>query len=243
MTAHMHRVRVSCSPGRGRLSLGTQEWHAALALTVCMSARGYYESLWQSVPVGLEAPNLQLRLGFLLARVRPGERVLDVGCGEGRFTAELAAAGIHGVGIDVAEEPLRRARATHPGLDLQLVDALEPWPLADASFDAVWAGEVIEHVADTAGWLSETRRVLRPGGRLLVSTPNHSRLAVLRLALSARAFDAHFDPRSDHLRFYTRCTLTSLLEDFGFQEVSISAAAGPPGARQLLLAQAVRSRW
>jgi SAM-dependent methyltransferase len=208
-----------------------------------MDARDYYERLWGSVPAGLTPSDLQLRLKFLLARVRAGELVLDVGCGEGRFTAELVAAGVHGVGIDVAEEPLRRARAAHPEVDVQLVDPCGPWPLADASFDAVWAGEVIEHVADTAGWLSEIRRVLRPGGRLLVSTPNHGRLAVLRLALSARAFDAHFDPRSDHLRFYTRRTLISLLEDFGFQEVSTAAAAGPPGARRLLLTQGVRSRW
>jgi 2-polyprenyl-3-methyl-5-hydroxy-6-metoxy-1,4-benzoquinol methylase len=208
-----------------------------------MGARDYYEGLWKSVPAGLAPSDFQLRLKFLLARVRAGERVLDVGCGEGRFTAELTAARVHGVGIDVAEEPLRRARAAHPGVDVRLVDACGPWPLPDASFDAVWAGEVIEHVADTAAWLSEVRRVLRPGGRLLVSTPNHSRLAVLRLALSARAFDAHFDPRSDHLRFYTRRTLISLLEDFGFQEVSISAAAGPRGARRLLLTQGVRSRW
>jgi 2-polyprenyl-3-methyl-5-hydroxy-6-metoxy-1,4-benzoquinol methylase len=215
----------------------------ALALTVCMGTRDYHESLWQSVPAGLDPSDLQLRLGFLLARVRPGERVLDVGCGEGRFMAELAAVGVEAVGVDVAEEPLRRARAARPDVEARLVDASGAWPLTDASFDAVWAGEVIEHVADTAGWLSEIRRVLRPGGRLLVSTPNHSRLAVLRLALSARAFDAHFDPRSDHLRFYTRRTLTSLLGDFGFQEVSIAAAAGLPGARRLLLAQAVRSRW
>jgi 2-polyprenyl-3-methyl-5-hydroxy-6-metoxy-1,4-benzoquinol methylase len=208
-----------------------------------MGARDYYEGLWKSVPPGLAPSDLQLRLKFLLARVRDGERVLDVGCGEGRFTAELAAAGVQGVGIDVAEEPLRRARAGHPGVDVRIVDTCGPWPLADASFDAVWAGEVIEHVVDTAGWLSEVRRVLRPGGRLLASTPNHSRLAVLRLALSTRAFDAHFDPRADHLRFYTRRTLISLLEDFGFQEVSTAAAAGPPGARRLLLTQAVRSRW
>jgi 2-polyprenyl-3-methyl-5-hydroxy-6-metoxy-1,4-benzoquinol methylase len=208
-----------------------------------MGARDYYESLWQSVPAGLAPSDLQVRLEFLLARVQAGESVLDVGCGEGTFTAELTAAGVHGVGIDVAEEPLRRARAAYRGVDVRLVDARGLWPFVDASFDAVWAGEVIEHVADTAGWLSEVRRVLRPGGRLLVSTPNHSRLAVLRLALSARAFDAHFDPRSDHLRFYTRRTLISLLENFGFQEVSTAAAAGPPGARRLLLTQGVRSRW
>jgi 2-polyprenyl-3-methyl-5-hydroxy-6-metoxy-1,4-benzoquinol methylase len=229
--------------GLARATAALLEPARPVALSVGMGARDYYESLWKSVPAGLAPSDFQLRLKFLLARVRDGERVLDVGCGEGRFTAELAAAGAGVVGIDMAEEPLRRARAAHPGVDVRLIDACGPWALADASFDAVWAGEVIEHVADTTGWLSEVRRVLRPGGRLLMSTPNHSRLAVLRLALSARTFDAHFDPRADHLRFYTRRTLISLLEDLGFQEVSISVAAGPPGARRLLLAQAVRSRW
>jgi len=107
----------------------------------------------------------------------------------------------------------------------------------------VWAGETIEHVADTAGWLSEVRRVLRSGGSLLLSTPAHTRLSVLRLALSHRAFDAHFDPRSDHLRFYTARTLERLLEDFAFEDIHVRGAAGPPGARRLLLASARRSRF
>ncbi len=117
------------------------------------------------------------------------------------------------------------------------------WPLPDASFDAVWAGETIEHVADTAAWLSEVRRVLRSGGTLLLSTPAHERLTMLGLALGVRRFEAHFDPRSDHVRFYTRRTLARLLADFGFERVEVRAAGGPPGARRVLLAAAVRSRF
>ena len=113
--------------------------------------------------------------------------MLDVGCGEGRFAAELARAGAEVVGIDVAAEPLRRARERHPELDLRQVPAAGAWPLKDASFDAVWAGEVIEHVADTAGWLSELRRVLRSGGLLLLSTPDHGRLRDARAGRSRRA--------------------------------------------------------
>jgi 2-polyprenyl-3-methyl-5-hydroxy-6-metoxy-1,4-benzoquinol methylase len=217
-----------------------------------MPSRAYHESLWETVPAGLEPPDFALRRRFLLEAVTAGDRVLDVGCGEGRFASELVSAGASVVGIDVAEEPLRRARRSEmerspigqrPRLDLRLVDADGPWSLADASFDIVWAGETIEHVADTAGWLSEVRRVLRPGGRLLLSTPDHGRLRVLWLALSRRAFEAHFDPRADHLRYYTRAGLTRLLGEFGFQAVAVRAAAGPPGARRLLLARAVRSRW
>jgi SAM-dependent methyltransferase len=208
-----------------------------------MGSRSYHEALWEGVPAGSPPFELALRKRFLLEHVAAGERVLDVGCGEGWFASELVRAGVSVVGIDVAQEPLRRARARDPALDLRLVDADGPWPLEDAGFDAVWAGETIEHVADTAGWLSEVRRVLRPGGRLLLSTPAHGRLRMLWLACSRRAFEAHFDPLADHLRFYTASSLTRLLGEFGFQAVSVRAAAGPPGARRLLLARAVRSRW
>jgi 2-polyprenyl-3-methyl-5-hydroxy-6-metoxy-1,4-benzoquinol methylase len=208
-----------------------------------MSSRAYHEALWEAVPGGVRPPEFALRRQFLLEHVHAGERVLDVGCGEGWFASELARAGASVVAIDVAEEPLRRARDQRAGLDLRLIDVCGTWPLDDASVEVVWAGETIEHVADTAGWLSEVRRVLSPGGRLLLSTPNHSRLGVLWLAFSRRAFEAQFDPLADHLRFYTPLGLTRLLEEFRFQDVAVRAAAGLPGARRLLLAKAVRSRW
>ena len=215
-----------------------------------MVSHNYHERLWEALPEGSDPPDLNLRRAFLSERARSGgprgqrpDRVLDVGCGEGQLTAALADAGFPVVGIDVAEEPLRRARARHPALDLRVVPVEGPWPLGDASFDLVWAGETIEHVADTAGWLSEVRRVLRSGGSLLLSTPAHGRLAMLALAMSGRRFDAHFDPRADHLRFYTRRTLTGLLGDFGFQDIDVRAAGGLPGTRRLLLASARRSRF
>ena len=208
-----------------------------------MPSREYHEALWQRIPPGLEPSDFTLRRRFLLERVQAGERVLDVGCGEGRFAAELARVGARVVGVDVAQEPLRRARERDPQLDLRLTPPLGEWELEDASFDAVWAGEVIEHVADTAAWLSEIRRVLRSGGSLLLSTPAHEPLALLRLALSRRAFARHFDPRGDHLRFFSRATLAQLLADFRFTEIELETAGGPPGARRLLLAQATRGRF
>jgi 2-polyprenyl-3-methyl-5-hydroxy-6-metoxy-1,4-benzoquinol methylase len=207
-----------------------------------MPAREYHERLWEEVPKGLQPPQMAARLAFLLDRVPVGGRVLDVGCGEGRFTSALARAGHEAVGIDVAQEPLRRAREREQGLDLRLVPAAGPWPLEDVSFDAVWAGEVIEHVADTSGWLSEVRRVLRSGGALVLSTPAHGPLARLAVGLSERAFARHFDPRSEHLRFYTRRSLVGLLEDFGFEQIE-TRGLGPPGAPHTLLAAARRRRF
>ncbi len=208
-----------------------------------MTGRAYAEGVWEGAPEGVEPPLAQLRLRFLLRLLAPGKRVLDVGCGEGWFAAALSEAGFEVVGLDVAEEPLRRARRRHAGLDLRQVEPDAAWPLQDASFDAVWAGEAIEHVADTAAWLSEVRRVLRPHGTLALSTPAHDRLTRLRLGLQRGAFEARFDPRADHLRFYTRSSLRDLLEDFRFEQVRICGAGGLPGARALMLASARRARF
>src|ERR1700720_4363328 len=139
-----------------------------------MPSRAYHESLWESVPEGLTPADARLREAFLLEGVateseRVGRRlrVLDFGCGEGHFAAALIRRGAEVVAVDVAEEPLRRARVRHPNLDVRLVEPEAPLSMEDSSFDAVWAGETIEHIADTLGWLSELRRVLRSGGIVL----------------------------------------------------------------------------
>jgi 2-polyprenyl-3-methyl-5-hydroxy-6-metoxy-1,4-benzoquinol methylase len=215
-----------------------------------MPSRAYHDSLWEGLPEGLQPADALMREAFLLERVEAlGERldrtprVLDVGCGEGYFASALTSRGVEVVAIDVAQEPLRRAAARHPALDLRLVEPEAPLPLKDASFDVVWAGETIEHVVDTAGWLSELRRVLRSGGVLLLSTPDHGPLARLLMALGPKAFEANFDPLSDHLRFYTRGTLVELLVDFGFEEIVVKGAGGVPGARRVLLASGRRRRF
>ncbi len=212
-----------------------------------MPARAYHEALWESVPSGLDPPRLDARRRFLLTHLPAAGRVLDLGCGEGRFAAALAQAGATVVCADVAEEPLRRARASNPGLQTALIEAEGDWPLADASFDAVWAGEVIEHVADVSRWLSELRRVLRPHGALLLSTPAHGAPELLALALSRRTREAHLDPRSDHLRFYTARTLRALIADFGFERIEVSVLGSlldvPRGEGRTLLLSAVRSRF
>ena len=197
--------------------------------------RDYYEELWRRLPEDLDAPNWDLRREFLLSGVGPGDRALDLGSGAGEFTAVLAAAGAHAVGAEVAETAISRARSRHPELDFQLIPLEGPLPFADNAFDVVWASEVIEHVADTAPWLSEIRRVLSPRGRLLLSTPSHGRL---RLALGG--IERFSEPLGDHLHLYTRRSLLGLLEEFGFTSVTVRAVAGPPGLRRLLLARALR---
>ncbi len=213
-------------------------------------SRAYHDAPWEALQEPVEPGDAALREGFLLQSVETEQallgrlaRVLDLGCGDGYFALRLLDAGAEVVALDPAPEAVRRARDRAAGLDVRTIEADAPLPLDDASFDVVWAGETIEHVADTGGWLSEVRRVLRPSALLLLSTPDHGPLTRLRLALSARAFAERFDPRGEHLRFYTRRALVDLLVDFGFEEVEVVGAGGVPGARPTLLGSARRKRF
>ena len=197
--------------------------------------KDYYEQLWQRLPAELSHPDFELRRDFLLAEVSLDERALDLGCGAGAFTALLSQAGARAIGVDVAEAALARARREHPAGDFRLAPLDGSLPLADNSFELVWASEVIEHVADTASWLSEVRRVLVPAGRLLLTTPSHGRV---RVALGG--VERFSEPLGDHLHLYTARSLRALLTEFGFAAVGIRRAAGPPLLRRRLMARAVR---
>ena len=221
---------------------------AAAACEVELPSREFYDALWKEIPPGLEPYRFGPRLRFLRAHVGGGERVLDLGCGEGRFSAELLALGAEVLAVDVAEEPLRRARASVPGLQTALIDPDGPWELAAGGFDVVWAGEVIAHVADTSAWIAELCRVLRPGGRLVLSTRALDRAELLFEALTPgfSSEGGRFDPRADDLRFYSARTLRALLLDSGFDAVEVrregSLLQAARGGRLLLAAARLSPR-
>jgi ubiquinone/menaquinone biosynthesis C-methylase UbiE len=203
-----------------------------------MQVKDYYEQRWERLPDDLHPPELELRTRLLRSEVRPGDRVLDLGAGAGTFTQIASDAGAGTVvGVEVAEAAITRARTEHPALEFRLAQIDAPLPLEDASFDLVWASEVIEHIADTSAWLSDVRRVLAPGGRLLLTTPTHGRL---RLLLGG--VERYSEPLGDHLHLYTPRSLRTLLAGFGFADTRVWAASGPPLFRRTLFARAVRAR-
>ena len=196
------------------------------------------EAVWAAVPEGAVPERFEERRDWLLGFVSPGDRVLDLGCGEGSFAAALAGAGAQVTMADVASGALERARQAAPAAEAVLLAEDEPLPFAADAFDVAWCGETLEHVADATGLATELRRVLRPGGTLLVATPNQPRLGVALEALAGRPLEERLDPRADHLRFFTPRTLRELLEDAGFERVSVQAWDGPPGFRRRLRAVA-----
>ncbi|MGA2758649.1 MAG: methyltransferase domain-containing protein [Solirubrobacteraceae bacterium] len=184
----------------------------------------YFERLWSELPDA--APeHFELRREFMLEALAPGSKVIDVGAGAGWFAAALAGAGCSVVGVEVAQEPVRRARERFPALEFVVVPEGR-LPFAAAAFDGAWLGEVLEHVADVVGLLDEVARVLAPGGRLALSTPAHGWRLRLALGVSRRAFERHFEPRADHLRFFTDATLERLLAACGFEQIAIRARSG-----------------
>jgi ubiquinone/menaquinone biosynthesis C-methylase UbiE len=99
------------------------------------------------------------------------QRVLDVGCGVGYGTAELAHAARHATGLDMSHDALAYARAHYPGPEFIQASA-ESLPFAAQSFELVTAFEVIEHLTRWDDLIAEARRVLTPTGIFAVSTPN-----------------------------------------------------------------------
>jgi ubiquinone/menaquinone biosynthesis C-methylase UbiE len=112
------------------------------------------------------------RLQHCLERYLPekgaGARLLDVGCGTGHQVAELRERGFTVAGVDGSPEMLEHARVLNPGADLRLGD-VESLPFPDASFDFILCIEVLRYLPDSLPCLREMARVLRPGGRCLVT--------------------------------------------------------------------------
>lgn len=115
---------------------------------------------------------------FRLLQLRPGARALEVACGSGGVTCLMAAeTGASCIGVDINPHGIEAARARAKSLGMtervsfQVVDASAPLPFEDASFDAVFCNDSVNHLPDRLAVLRDWRRALRPGGRLLFTDP------------------------------------------------------------------------
>ena len=113
---------------------------------------------------------------------QPGERILDLGCGDGQLTERIVAAGAIVTGIDASAKMVAAARTR--GLSVEEGSA-ESMPFADRSFDAVFSNAVLHWVRDQDAMISEVRRVLRPGGRFVAEMGGHGNIAAIRVAFAA----------------------------------------------------------
>ena len=151
----------------------------------------------------------------LLGDVR-GLDVLDIACGAGGLAAQMATAGVVShIGIDLSAEAIRQAREGHrqfSAVRFEVMDA-QHLTFADRSFDCVIAREAIEHLPDARQALTEIRRVLRPGGRLVLTSPNRDSL---HLRMARALGQPEFLCSMDHVRELSFTECRTLLQKTGF---------------------------
>jgi SAM-dependent methyltransferase len=197
--------------------------------------QAFYEN--PDVPLS-SGPDRARRQARMLAEVLRGVAgpavIVDVGCGDGSALATAAAhnTGHRFVGLDWSADALRQARSRGLAVVRATVTGL---PVADGAADVVIMSELIEHLVDPDGAVAEARRVLRPGGSLLLSTPNLA--AWYNRGLLAVGIQPVFSEVSltgvfgrpgrvvaGHLRLFTRRALTGFLTASGFRCVTVAGA-------------------
>ena len=111
-----------------------------------------------------------------------GERILDLGCGDGQLTARLVSTGADVIGVDASPTMVESARAR--GLRVENAPA-EQLPFPEASFDAVFSNAALHWVQDQDAMMREVHRVLKRGGRFVAEMGGHGNIAAMRVAFSA----------------------------------------------------------
>ncbi|MFS0515849.1 class I SAM-dependent methyltransferase [Nostoc sp. UIC 10607] len=157
-------------------------------------------------------------------------RVLDLGCGSGRFSQQIAQAGHDVVGVENSTSGIMLARQNIP--ECKFIEA-SIYNLPDAElekgFDIVIAAEVIEHLFYPRELLRSAKKYLQPQGHIILTTPFHGYWKNLAMALLGK-MDQHLNPLWDggHIKFFSVATLTNLLEEEGFTDINFKFAGRVP---------------
>ena len=153
-----------------------------------------------------------------------GDRILDVGCGTGlvlrQVQGEVDRASLHG--SDLSPAMLQVAGERLEGRVRLLQARAEVLPYADESFDAVISSSVLHYVPEPEAALGEVRRVLRPGGRLVLTDWSRDYLAMKILDAWLRWRDPA------HVRTHSRASVVAMLEEVGLRPLSVDEGRAPP---------------
>jgi ubiquinone/menaquinone biosynthesis C-methylase UbiE len=174
-----------------------------------------------------------------------GRRILDAGCGSGPLSAALRDRGATVTGVDSSAGMLELARRRlGPDADLRLADLGGPLPFCDGAFDDVIACLVLHYLQDWTAPLAELRRVLKPGGRLIVAVDHPFAVVLMQreaghkrdyFATYSHAEEWTMGGRTTLMNFWTRPlhAMTDAFTAAGFRIAVISEPPPAPGAREL----------
>jgi ubiquinone/menaquinone biosynthesis C-methylase UbiE len=189
---------------------------------------------WLAALADISAVTSYKALSYDLLDLKPGQTLADVGCGIGddaRALVERVSPGGEVIGLDASESMIERAIAAGvtPGLRFAVADAAA-LPLDDGSCDAVRADRMLQHVEDPLQVLREMRRVLKPGGRLVVVEPDWKTMALYPGSSAGgdddRAAQVIFDWQVAHTRHpLIGRRLRALLSQAGFTSIAVTPVA------------------
>ena len=128
-----------------------------------------------------------------------GERILDLGCGDGQLTLRLALAGANVTGVDLSPDMVAAARARGVSADQASAESL---PYKDQTFDAIFSNAALHWVHDHNAMLREAHRILKPGGRFVAEFGGHGNIAAIRAALIAVLNRHQYAGREDNVNYY-----------------------------------------
>ena len=174
--------------------------------------------------------------------VRRGDRILDLGCGNGSFAARLMEHGFSVTGVDASESGIRQARQHYPGLAVHLGSVYDDLASTIGVFRAIVSLEVVEHLYAPRPFAKNVYSLLEPGGVAILSTPYHGYLKNLAIAVTGRS-DRHYDPLWDggHIKFWSKTTLRKLLLEAEFRDVRFINAGRIPLLAKSMVAIAHKS--
>jgi trans-aconitate methyltransferase len=152
-----------------------------------------------------------------LLAARPGERILDLGCGTGHLTAQISQAGAETIGIDSAEPMIARAREAYPNLRFEVARG-EDFTL-DAPVDAVFSSAVLHWIPDQAAVHAGVARALKPGGRFVAEMGGKGNVRTLLDALAQALSEEGVPPEQipHPWSFFSIPEYSTMLEQAGFE--------------------------
>lgn len=193
-----------------------------------MEKSNYYEKYWNDPQSDNDRhvadipkwPVEELKIFYLNIKRFIGEDILDIGAGEGIFANFLKDnhKSIRSIeALEISENAIKRGKEKNPWLKYTQGSADAKLPYKEEQFDTIIMTDVIEHLLDVDMTLSECYRILEPGGKLILITPDFNLLK--KMIISIFFWEKFFYPDNPHVRFFTRKSMKNIMKKHNFKEV------------------------
>lgn len=192
-----------------------------------MSTNKYYEKYWQNdcdssghanhTP---QWPQNELRMFFNSIKRFIGRNILDIGAGEGIFIEYLKkqSKNIDKLSaLEISSKAVEKGQERNPEASYYQGSADDVYPFDDEEFDTLFMTDVIEHLVDIDQAIAESRRVLKPGGNMIIITPIFN--WPKKVIIASFFWEKFFYPNNPHIRFFTKKSIDTLMKKNGFERV------------------------